>query len=196
LLILLSSLTDEAIRRNWELYGHPDGRQEVSMGIALPQWIIEGKNNIWVLGMYGVIFGGVLPVLVGRWWFGSRQKTKDGVSALSAASFFKSLSEDSGVEDVVATLGKSYAWEYNSPPKNVGPGLEELERNVSSKMGADWEAVLKLTGAGKTSVDNEAYVRRKRALVLLYAHFLRLEVGASSLQKGAFREHSIHIVNA
>jgi hypothetical protein len=36
------------------------------MGIALPQWIIEGKNNIWVLGLYGVLFGGVLPVLVVR----------------------------------------------------------------------------------------------------------------------------------
>jgi preprotein translocase subunit Sec63 len=34
------------------------------MGIALPQWIIEGKNNIWVLGFYGVLFGGVLPVIV------------------------------------------------------------------------------------------------------------------------------------
>jgi translocation protein SEC63 len=63
---IFSSLTDETIRRNWELYGHPDGRQEVSMGIALPQWIIEGKNNIWVLGLYGVLFGGVLPVLVVR----------------------------------------------------------------------------------------------------------------------------------
>src|SRR5882762_3086265 len=63
---IFSSLTDETIRRNWELYGHPDGRQEVSMGIALPQWIIEGKNNIWVLGMYGIVFGGVLPFLVVR----------------------------------------------------------------------------------------------------------------------------------
>lgn len=34
------------------------------MGIALPQWIIEGKNNIWVLGLYGLLFGGVLPLLV------------------------------------------------------------------------------------------------------------------------------------
>jgi Preprotein translocase subunit Sec63 len=57
-------LTDETIRKNWELYGHPDGRQEMSMGIALPHWIIEGKNNIWVLGIYGIIFGGALPALV------------------------------------------------------------------------------------------------------------------------------------
>lgn len=34
------------------------------MGIALPKWVIEGKNNIWVLGIYGIIFGGALPALV------------------------------------------------------------------------------------------------------------------------------------
>jgi hypothetical protein len=34
------------------------------MGIALPKWIIEGKNNIWVLGVYGILFGGALPTLV------------------------------------------------------------------------------------------------------------------------------------
>lgn len=60
------SLTDETIRKNWELYGHPDGRQEVSMGLALPSWIIESKNNIWVLGIYGIVFGGALPALVVR----------------------------------------------------------------------------------------------------------------------------------
>lgn len=61
---IISRLTDETIRRNWELFGHPDGRQEVSMGIALPKWVIEGKNNIWVLGVYGILFGGALPTLV------------------------------------------------------------------------------------------------------------------------------------
>lgn len=66
LITLSLSLTDETIRKNWELYGHPDGRQEVSMGIALPKWIIEGRNNIWVLGAYGLVFGGALPAVVVR----------------------------------------------------------------------------------------------------------------------------------
>lgn len=34
------------------------------MGIAIPKWIVEGKNNIWVLGFYGIVFGGALPALV------------------------------------------------------------------------------------------------------------------------------------
>jgi preprotein translocase subunit Sec63 len=66
IIVRLGSLTDETIRKNWELYGHPDGRQEVSMGIALPSWIIEGKNNVWVLGVYALVFGGALPLMVVR----------------------------------------------------------------------------------------------------------------------------------
>ena len=34
------------------------------MGIALPKWIVESSNNIWVLGVYGIIFGGALPAMV------------------------------------------------------------------------------------------------------------------------------------
>lgn len=34
------------------------------MGIALPKWIVESENNIWVLGVYGIIFGVALPSLV------------------------------------------------------------------------------------------------------------------------------------
>lgn len=54
-------LTDETIRENWEKYGHPDGRQEVTTGLALPPWV---ANNIWVLAAYGLIFGGALPAIV------------------------------------------------------------------------------------------------------------------------------------
>lgn len=34
------------------------------MGIALPKWIVEGKNNIYVLGFYALAIGLGLPLLV------------------------------------------------------------------------------------------------------------------------------------
>lgn len=177
------SLTDETIRKNWETYGHPDGRQEVSMGIALPKWIVESGNNIWVLGAYGLLFGGALPALVGRWWFGNRQKTKDGVHARSAAAFFKGLSEDAGYEEVLSALGKTFEWEY-PVGKSVGAAekaLDELEVKVNERMGVKWGELKKMT-----EVMPGEHAARRRALVLLYAHLLRLPVGNSSLAKGMF----------
>ena len=62
--LIVCSLTDETIRKNWLEWNNPDGPQSTSMGIALPKWIVESKNNIWVLGVYGLIFGGALPTMV------------------------------------------------------------------------------------------------------------------------------------
>ena len=60
------ALTDETIRQNWELYNHPDGKQEMNVGIALPKWVVESQNSGWVLGIYALGFGGLLPYLVVR----------------------------------------------------------------------------------------------------------------------------------
>jgi translocation protein SEC63 len=176
------SLTDQTIRKNWELYGHPDGRQEVSMGIALPHWIIEGKNNKWVLGVYALIFGGALPILVGSWWFGSRQKTKDGINALSAAAFFKSLKEESGMDEVVGTLGKAFEWDSpkskKNPKKIAQKAVNEVEAKVQGKMGSKWPEIRRLADA-----KGPQHECRRRSLVLLYAHLLRIPLSNGSLQR-------------
>ncbi|KAF5328880.1 hypothetical protein D9758_018395 [Tetrapyrgos nigripes] len=64
------------------------------MGIAIPRYLVKGPNRYYVLAFYGAVFGGVLPGMVGRWWFGSRQETKDGINTKSTAVFFKGLEQD------------------------------------------------------------------------------------------------------
>lgn len=36
---------DDATRENWEKYGNPDGPQAMSVGIALPSWLIRKDNT-------------------------------------------------------------------------------------------------------------------------------------------------------
>ncbi|KAF5377761.1 hypothetical protein D9757_008081 [Collybiopsis confluens] len=171
------SLTDETIRENLRKYGNPDGPQQTSVGIALPQWIVESKNNVWVLGVYGLLFGGALPTLVGRWWFGSREKTKDGVNARTAAAFFKSLKEDSTMDDVVGALGEVYKWEFSNSSKSADAAeLDSLEKNISTIAPKQWELSKSFIAAGRGA-------SHRKAMILLYAHLLRLHVDSSSLQK-------------
>ncbi|KAH9843634.1 Sec63 Brl domain-containing protein [Rhodofomes roseus] len=173
------SLTDETIRKNWELYGHPDGRQEVSMGIALPKWIVESGNNIWVLGAYGLLFGGALPALVGRWWFGNRDKTKDGVKARSAEVFFKTLQEESSIDDVVAGFVKAFEWER--PKATVSKReseVDDLEQQIKERLNGKWTELSKLADA----MPGEHETRR-RAFILLYAHLLRIPIRNASLRQ-------------
>lgn len=60
------ALTDDVIRENLQKYGNPDGVQSREETIAIPKWIVEGYNGIWVLAAYGLGLGGVLPWLVVR----------------------------------------------------------------------------------------------------------------------------------
>ncbi|PIL36583.1 transporter [Ganoderma sinense ZZ0214-1] len=168
------SLTDETIRENWEKYGHPDGRQEVTTGLALPPWV---ANNIWVLAVYGVIFGGALPAIVGRWWFGNREKTKDGVHARSAATFFKTLSEESSMDDVTASLGKAFENEIAKAGKAESE-LDKLESQIQERLAAKWEELVRLAEFVPGEHDT-----RRRAFILLYAHFLRVPLQSAALQK-------------
>jgi translocation protein SEC63 len=167
------ALTNEEIRENVRKWGHPDGRRDVSMGIAIPPWVIEGKNNLYVLGLYGLLFGGALPALVGRWWFGNRQKTKDGVQATSAAAFFKSIREDSSLDDVVVTLTKAYQFETTSANKtSTKEEVLALDKSITEHAGSLWSKVKKSNGGCSST-----------PLVLLFAHLLRLPVQDSRLQQ-------------
>ncbi|KZT53375.1 hypothetical protein CALCODRAFT_458082, partial [Calocera cornea HHB12733] len=166
------ALTDETVRRNLELYGHPDGKQEYSVGIAIPRWIVEGQNNIWVLGVYGVVFGVGLPFLVGRWWFTSRKMTRDRVQGATATLFFKNMRDKSDYPVLVELLGRS--WELERPVAKRSPAAEEaldgIVKSVREKVPL-WTPVGEFDSA-----------RTRRATALLWAHLLRLPLSDPSLE--------------
>uniref|UniRef100_A0A673JY33 Translocation protein SEC63 homolog n=1 Tax=Sinocyclocheilus rhinocerous TaxID=307959 RepID=A0A673JY33_9TELE len=74
-----SALTNEEARDNWEKYGNPDGPRVTSFGIALPAWIVDQKNSMLVLLVYGLAFMVILPVVVGTWWYRSIRYSGDQI---------------------------------------------------------------------------------------------------------------------
>ncbi|KAF8516019.1 Sec63 Brl domain-containing protein [Hysterangium stoloniferum] len=161
------ALTDETIRRNVIDFNDPDGRQQFSTGIAIPHWIVESQNSIWVLGFYALVFGAGLPALVGRWWFGSRRYTKDGVLTRTAELFFKSAREDITEKGILVALATALPWEkHGKVGKAADVELGALMGKIDERLGSEW--VLK----AETS----------RALTLIYAHLLRIPVNGASLQ--------------
>ncbi|KAF8334977.1 Sec63 Brl domain-containing protein [Cantharellus anzutake] len=165
------ALTDETVRENLRLYGNPDGKQDFKVGIALPPWIIESSNNAYVLGVYGLLIGGLLPYFVGKWWFSSRQLTKDGVKGRTAEIFFKNIKEEDTVENLLHTL--ALGWEVERHKASSSPSEEKrLEEEILKILKDKRSAVIKAT-TGST----------RTALVLLYAHLLRLHIRDKNLSK-------------
>ena len=95
------ALTDAEIRQNYLEYGHPDGKQDFSIGIALPQSIVKGANSYYVLLGYIGLLGAILPWIVGTWWYGSSKVTKDGVYNSTAGKFFRKAGEHATLMDVL-----------------------------------------------------------------------------------------------
>ncbi|CAG0898245.1 unnamed protein product [Cyprideis torosa] len=72
-------LTDDKARKNYELYGNVDGPVARTFGIALPSWIVGEENSTLVLGVYGLLFGVLLPCMVWLWWRKSMKFTSEEV---------------------------------------------------------------------------------------------------------------------
>ena len=102
----------------------------------------------------------------GHWWFGSRQRAKDGINAQSAAAFFKSIKEESSREEVVGTLGKSYKWELRES-WGVRRSWLNWEVYCRSNHGMKWDSKL------VQDIQNiQLHILRREALILHYSHLL------------------------
>lgn len=87
------ALTDETTKRNLELYGHPDGQQEVTHGVAIPKFLVEGRYSQLMIVFYFLLIGVVLPFVVGSWWNNVKATTKRGLHVETAANFVRHLAD-------------------------------------------------------------------------------------------------------
>jgi len=96
------ALTDETAKRNYELYGNPDGKQSLAVSIGLPAWLLDAGNRNFVLMSYLIIMVGIIPYAVFRYYsdsskFGEKDVMYDSYSwyhhTLGEATLIKSLPE-------------------------------------------------------------------------------------------------------
>ncbi|RLV95439.1 Protein translocation protein SEC63 [Spathaspora sp. JA1] len=87
------ALTDQTMRENYIRYGHPDGEQPTTHGIALPQFLVEGKYSSIVVVGYFVLIGVLLPYIVGKWWNNVKSHTRKGLHVETAAGYTRKLTD-------------------------------------------------------------------------------------------------------
>ncbi|KAJ5901701.1 hypothetical protein N7495_002229 [Penicillium taxi] len=179
------ALTDEEIRNNYLQFGHPDGKQSYSIGIALPKLIIMEGNGKFVLLVYGALLGVLLPYIVGKWWYGSQRYTKERVLVASAGNIFREYKDDITDNGIIAAL--SSGEEFNDMLKGAraDAGLAKLETKVlaaeNSFLTAKDRDTLK-------QIDNSA---RRKALALLWAYLGRIELNDASLEAEKYESSTV-----
>lgn len=170
-----SALLDEEVRNNWMQYGHPDGKQSFSIGIALPKLMVSGGNGKYVLLFYALILGVGLPYIVGRWWYGTQALTKDGVIIASAGNMFKEYKEEITMGGVVTATSAGEEFHQLLKGSKAEAGLSKVEKSITTADDRPSERdLLRLK-------EIEDPVRRK-ALALLWAYLGRVDLGDATLE--------------
>lgn len=118
----------------------------------------------------------------GRWWFGSRSRTKDGVQAATASQFFKEVAEDVTPQSLLQSLSKGFETERGELLKSwTTDEFKLVEKQVLEAWSSHGVNVDELyRSSDKTPLSDKAI----EAYILLSAHLFRISI-SGSLQKGA-----------
>ena len=172
------ALTDEDIRNNYVQYGHPDGKQSFSIGIALPKFIVTEGYGKYVLLVYGGLLGVLLPYIVGKWWYGSQRYTKERVLVASAGNIFQEYDDEMTDGGIVKALSSGVEFKEMLSGSKADSGLAKLEKKV-------------LTGSASfLSTKDQDTIRqmdessRRKALALLWAYLSRADLDDTILNGG------------
>ncbi|EAW07335.1 J domain-containing protein [Aspergillus clavatus NRRL 1] len=168
------ALTDEEVRNNYVQYGHPDGKQSFSIGIALPKLIVTEGNGKYVLLVYGGMLGVLLPYIVGKWWYGSQRYTKEKVLVASAGNIFREYKDDISDAGIIDALSSGIEFKDMLKGSQAEAGLAKLEKRVLAE-----DSILS-PEQRKTLAQMDDSTRRK-ALALLWAYLDRIDLEDATL---------------
>jgi translocation protein SEC63 len=182
------ALTDEEIRNNFLQYGHPDGKQSFSIGIALPKWIITDGHGKYVLLMYALALGVLLPYTVGKWWYGTQRMTKEKILVASAGKLFREYDNDQGDSGVVGVLSSGEEFNEVLAGHKAEDGLSKLEQKVLAD-GSETAISDSLTKKDREKLEDLEDSRRRKVLTLLWAYLGRIELDDETLNDGRRQYH-------
>lgn len=177
------ALTDEEVRNNYLQYGHPDGKQSFSIGIALPKWIVTEGHGKYVLLMYALALGVILPYTVGKWWYGTQRMTKEKILVASAGKLFREYDEDQGESGVIGALSSGEEFNDALDGHKADYGLSKLEQKVLAD-GSESQVLGALTKKDRQKLEELEDSRRRKVLTLLWAYLGRVELDDTSLNEG------------
>lgn len=156
------------------------------MGIALPQFIVSDGAGKYVVLLYTMLLGVLLPWLVGSWWYGTKRRSKEGVLMESANNLFRQYDDEIEEGGIITALSAGKEFEDIFKGDKAESGLSKIESRITASSDAQPTASgmsLKDKGALE-DLDNGV---RRKALALLWAYLGRVELDDPALTKAKFQ---------
>jgi translocation protein SEC63 len=102
-----NSLTDEESKKNYELYGNPDGPTSMRLSIGLPSFVLDKKNHMKILIGFLIIVCVIIPYEFFVWNYNAHQFEQNGILINTVKLFAKMTNEQSNIKLIPLYLGLS-----------------------------------------------------------------------------------------
>ncbi|KAN0042107.1 hypothetical protein ACTFIV_004666 [Dictyostelium citrinum] len=156
------ALTDEAIREKWETYGNPDGPQRMSIGIALPSWLINKSNSPIVLAVYLLLLVVALPSAVYYWNKSTKSKLPAPIEQQSLALYYHIIDGTTRLKSMIEILAATTEYKTSLVErKSDDENLKNLYKSIPDAYKV------------KKARFNAPYI--VKGTILLYAHLCRVK---------------------
>ncbi|UZP43766.1 hypothetical protein NXS19_011578 [Fusarium pseudograminearum] len=143
--------------------------------------VADGSGKYVVL-LYTLLLGVLLPWVVGSWWYGTMRMSKEGVLMESANNLFRQYDDEIEEGGIITAL--SVGKEFEAVVK--GDKIETALSKIESRITADSDC--QPTASGMSVKDKDALQdldngARRKALALLWAYLGRVELDDPTLTK-------------
>lgn len=190
------ALTDEEVRNNYIQFGHPDGKQSFSIGIALPKIMVSEGNGKYVILVYSVLLGVLLPYLVGSWWYGTLRMSKEGILVESANNLFREYEDGISEGGIIGALSSGAEFGQALKGERSESGLGKLESRIFAE-GQATPLAGGLSVKDRTKLEDLEGGPRRKALALLWAYLGRVELDDTALNQAKIEVAPIaHALNS
>lgn len=142
----------------------------------------EGAGK-YVLLIYALALGVLLPYMVGKWWYGTQRLTKEKVLVASAGKIFREYENEQGETGVIGALSSGEEFNEVLVGSKAENGLSKLEQKVLSES-SDSPISQILTKKDRQKLDDLEDSRRRKVLTLLWAYLGRVELDDETLNDG------------
>ena len=103
------SLTNEESKKNFELYGNPDGPGSMRFSIGLPSsFILDKKNHTKILIIFIIIVSVIIPYYFVQWVKRSKNFDENGLLNITKEYFMKQTNQESDIKHIPFLLGSSH----------------------------------------------------------------------------------------
>ena len=158
------SLTNEESKKNFELYGNPDGPGSMRFSIGLPSgFILDKKNHNKILIIFIIIVSVLIPYYFVKWFERSKNFDENGLLNITSEYFMKQTNKDSTIKHIPFLLGSSHEFMWIED-FNINKNKNEIE-TLFNKYKSEFPNIPEID-----KIISYLKLKNKKAIAIAYAY--------------------------